>query len=108
MDNNLEIETNDNSLMKTSKEKLSVRFENLSIDNDTDLTDTDEIEGGTFNKFSSDYFTNEEFFLRDDLIKLAEDVIGERASWRNQDIDTLKEMLRNCKNKISNYFVLLK
>ena len=82
---------------KEVKEKLTVRFENLSIDNDTDLTETDEIEDcSNRTKFSSDYFSNEDF-LRDDYIKLAEEKIGEKQAWRDQDINTLKEMLRNCK-----------
>lgn len=79
------------------REKLTVRFENLSIDNDTDLTETDEIEDSSNRvKFSSDYFSNESFFPKDDFIKLAEEIIGEKQTWRNQDISTLKEMLRNC------------
>lgn len=91
MDNELDTSSKEN------KEKLTVRFENLSIDNDTDLTETDEIENCSNRvKFSSDYFSNEEFF-KEDFIKLAEEIIGEKQAWRNQDISTLKEMLRNCK-----------
>ena len=83
--------------MKEVREKLTVRFENLSIDNDTDLTETDEIEDSSNRvKFSSDYFSNESFFPKDDFIKLAEEIIGEKQTWRNQDINTLREMIRNC------------
>ena len=88
---------NDPPIDRPIKEKLTVRFENLSIDNDTDLTDTDDIESNsTGNKIISSYFSNGDLFRIEDFIKLGEDLIGEKVNWRNQDISTLKEMLRNC------------
>lgn len=80
---------------KNSKEKLTVRFEN-SVDNDTDLTEVEVDESSAKPKYKSDYFANEEFF-KDDYIKLAEDIIGEKENWKNQDIQALRQMLSNCK-----------
>lgn len=93
----IDADTPAKEVKETVKEKLTVRFENLSIDNDTDLTETEEIEDASNRvKFSSDYFSNESFFPKDDFIKLAEEIIGEKQTWRNQDINTLREMIRNC------------